>query len=121
MQKVAQVFVAGVPYPQAKVRGDTEGPLRWSKAVKDATAGLDSVSGPCSLSVEFVLPVDKFPEDYPLGPDLDNYVKRLQDALGETVLCQAPGKDSCVVELRATKRKALPKEATGAWVTIERL
>lgn len=70
------------------------------------------------MEVEFVLPTDKFPKDFPFGMDLDNLLKRLLDALGKTVLKDLPGKDSAIVDLRASKRPARNGEATGARVII---
>lgn len=70
------------------------------------------------LEVDFVLPSDRFPEDYPHGNDLDYLLKRLLDAPGETVLREAPGKDGAIMELTARKRKSLGNETTGAWIRI---
>jgi Holliday junction resolvase RusA-like endonuclease len=72
------------------------------------------MKGPCKLEVEFILPRDRFPNDHPFGSDLDNLLKRFQDALGKTVLREAPGQDGAITELVARKRKAAPGEATGA-------
>lgn len=69
-------------------------------------------------SVEFLLPQDKFPRDLPHGMDLDNLLKRLLDALGETVLREAPGRDSAIMEIHAWKRKLIPPEVAGAQIFL---
>ncbi|HMB74704.1 MAG TPA: hypothetical protein VKQ06_14105 [Gammaproteobacteria bacterium] len=69
----------------------------------EKTKGLHKVTGPCLLRVTFRLPKEKFHDKNPFGTDLDNLLKRFLDALGETVFCEAPGKDACVVTLEATK------------------
>ena len=114
----ADIFVEGTPYPRHKVRGDLEGPERWSAAIRRQTEHLAALSGPCRLEVEFVLPVDRFPKDHPYGTDLDNLLKRLLDALKGTVLGRAPGTDAAVVELRASKTPAGPGEKTGARIVL---
>jgi len=43
---------------------------------------------------------------------MDNLLKRLLDALGETVLREAPGKDGAIMELAARKRKAMGASQT---------
>jgi Holliday junction resolvase RusA-like endonuclease len=73
------------------------------------------------LDVTFVLPKDRFPEDHPHGTDLDNLLKRLLDALGKTVLREAPGKDGAITELRAKKRMVREGEPCGARIRITEL
>ncbi|HDR06436.1 MAG TPA: RusA family crossover junction endodeoxyribonuclease, partial [Candidatus Coatesbacteria bacterium] len=107
-------FIEGVPYGQEKKRGNTTGLKEWSKAIREQTGDMSKVSVTCKLEVEFVLPEDKFPTDYPYGPDLDNLLKRFLDALNATIFESVKGKDSCVVSLSATKRKACKGEKTGA-------
>src|SRR6266571_2507015 len=107
-------FIRGTPYPWHKVTGDVEGPERWSAAIREQTADLPTFPGPCRLQVEFILPADRFSIDHPLGTDLDNLLKRLLDALKETTLRDAPGKDGAIVELSASKVAANAREATGA-------
>lgn len=116
--RAIKVFVNGEPHCQAKVRGDTAAPQRWTEAVKRATRRLPKVRGQCHLWVTFVLPATKFPADHPYGPDLDNLLKRLLDAMNGTVFSEAPGKDGAVTLLVATKRRAMGDEPTGAEVTI---
>jgi Holliday junction resolvase RusA-like endonuclease len=69
---------------------------------------------PCELQVEFILPLDKFPTDYPYGMDLDNLLKRFLDALEGTIFRQSLGKDSIIVAVHARKRRVGPRDATGA-------
>jgi len=73
------------------------------------------------MTVVFVLPEGKFPPDYPHGPDLYNLTKRLLDALNDTILSEAPGKDSSIIQLVVSKRKALQGEANGARVIIDEM
>jgi hypothetical protein len=114
----AEIFVEGTPYPWHKVRGDVEGPERWSAAIRQQTEKLPAVSGPCRLEVEFVLPRDRFPRDHPYGTDLDNLLKRLLDALKVTVLRTAPGLDGAIVELRASKVPAGTDGIAGARIVL---
>jgi Holliday junction resolvase RusA-like endonuclease len=113
-----EVFVKGIPYARNKTKGRLQAPAEWTKAVEMQTAVLPLFSEPCELEVEFILPVDKFPLDFPLGMDIDNLVKRLMDALGRTVFRNAPGRDSVVVTLHARKRKAKGGEETGARIRL---
>jgi len=70
------------------------------------------------MTVAFVLPEDKYPLDHPYGPDLDNLMKRLLDALKDTVFSEVAGRDGSVVQLVVSKRKAMQNEPTGARVII---
>lgn len=81
--------VDGVPYGQLKTKGKLTAPAEWSEAIKKVTKGLPPIRGACAVSVTFLLPPDKFPRDFPYGPDLDNLLKRLFDALNETVFSAA--------------------------------
>jgi len=116
-----EVFIEGIPYAQQKGRGDLNAPLRWTNAVVERTKDLPKIKGPCKMSVLFIFPEDKFPTDFPYGPDLDNCLKRLCDALGQTIFSDAQGADSAIVDLRASKRKASEGEQTGASVVIQQL
>ncbi len=113
-----EAFVQGTPYVKHKVRGYVQGLEEWSRAIQIQTQDLGKVEGPCQLNVEFVLPAGSFPLDHPFGPDLDNLLKRLLDALNETVLSEAPGGDGAITKLAARKRRARPREATGARITL---
>ena len=112
------LFIEGIPYGQRKPRGDIEAPDRWTEAVKQVTKNLPRVKGPCHMIVVFVLPENKYPLDHPYGPDLDNLMKRLLDALNATVFSEVAGKDGSVVQLVVSKRQAMQNEPTGARVII---
>lgn len=116
--RITKVFIKGVPYCKNKPRGDTAAPARWTEAVKKATKKLPKVRGQCHMWVMFVLPADKYPTDQPYGPDLDNLLKRLLDAMNETVFSEVPGKDGAVELLVARKQRARSGEPTGAEVTL---
>ena len=106
------LMIRGVPYSRVKSRGDKKAPGRWSDAVVEQTRGLPCVKEACLVKVTFLLPPDKFPADYPYGPDLDNLLKRFMDALNATVFSAAKGKDSCIVSMTVLKaRVASPKDA----------
>ena len=113
--------VKGVPYSKNKTRGDTEAPQKWTDSIIKQTKGLTPISNPCTVEIEFVLPEDKYPPDYPYGPDIDNLLKRAFDALNETVFSRITGKDSAVIEIHAKKRKAQEKEEPGAKFIIKEL
>jgi len=112
------LFIEGIPYGQKKPKGDIKAPDRWTKAVEQATRNLPKVNGPCYMIAMFVLPEDKYPSDHPYGPDLDNLMKRLFDALNDTVFSEVLGKDGSVIQLVVSKRKAMQNEPTGARVII---
>jgi len=113
---MVKVFIKGTPYSQNKRRGKVEAPKEWSEAIVEATAELPKIKFPCSLSAEFVLPGDKYPKDFPQGPDLDNLLKRLLDALQKTVLQD----DSLVIQLEASKRQARTGEPAGVYISFDR-
>ena len=110
--------IQGVPYGQDKATGRVEAAQDWTAAVKAQTASLPKVKGACLMRVTFRLPPDKFPLDHRFGNDLDNLLKRLFDALNETVFSDAPGNDGCVVSLEATKTGVKSKEESGAYLEI---
>ena len=116
--EVLNFFIEGIPYSQRKSRGDIEAPDRWSETVKRVTNDLPRAKGPCYMEVEFVLPKNKYPSDHPHGSDLDNLMKRLLDALNDTIFSEVAGKDGSVVQLVVSKRKAMHNEPTGARVII---
>jgi Holliday junction resolvase RusA-like endonuclease len=105
IRRTTSAFIEGIPYCRFKTRGNTEGRRTWTEKVRKTTMNLPKIKGPCCAEIEFCLPRDKYPNDYPSGPDLDNLLKPLLDALNTTVLSEAPGKDSCIVRLSATKNK----------------
>jgi Holliday junction resolvase RusA-like endonuclease len=111
---VVSRFIRGTPYSRSKTTGRLSGPDEWSATVKEQTHRLRPIKGPCRLEVSFILPADRFPFVHSCGNDLDNLLKRLLDALAESVLREAPGRDAAIVQLSAEKRKALKNEPTGA-------
>jgi hypothetical protein len=71
------------------------------------------VSEACFLKVTFLLPANKFPSNFPYGPDLDNLLKRTLDALQQTVFRNAAGRDSCVIALFVMKTKIAVDDEAG--------
>jgi len=114
-----RVSIAGVPYAQMKSRGRREGRTEWSNTVQQQTAHLEPLRGPCRVRVLFRLPPSKYPSDHPYGMDLDNLLKRFFDALEKTVFKSVPGRDGCVIELEAQKRRVGSDAEAGADVEIE--
>jgi len=112
------VSISGVPYAKSKSGGDRQAPQRWTEAVIDQTKGLPQVSEACLLRTTFLLPPDKFPSDFPHGPDLDNLLKRLLDALNKTIFRDTPGGDSCVISLIAMKTRVESAEEAGVHLEI---
>ena len=110
--------IEGIPYASAKTRGNLAGPKNWTEAIIKQTTDLPTVDGPCMLRVTFLMPPDKFPSDFPYGPDIDNYLKRFQDALNITIFKNAPGGDSCVMHIEASKVKVENYDEAGAHLEI---
>jgi hypothetical protein len=52
----------------------------------------------------------------PYGSDLDNLLKRFQDALNETIFSEAKGKDSCIISLTASKIKVSSAKEAGTFI-----
>jgi Holliday junction resolvase RusA-like endonuclease len=115
------IFIEGVPYSRWKVKGDADAAKQWSQDVINKTRGLPGIKHRCRINVTFILPLDKYPTDHPQGPDLDNLLKRLFDALNETIFCKAPGKDGCVTLLTASKRKRRGEQKTGVRLKINEI
>jgi len=113
-----RVSITGIPYAQAKTRGRRAGTKEWSNAVIQQTSHLQTIECACHLDVVFRLPPSKYPADHPYGMDLDNLLKRLLDALQETVFRKAPGKDGCVVDLHASKQRVDSDSEAGADIEI---
>lgn len=106
------IHISGIPYGQIKSRGDRDAPKRWTDAIVAQTKHLPKVSEACVLKATFLLSTDKFPADFPYGPDIDNLLKRLLDALGKTVFSDTKGGDSSIVSLTAMKTRVDdPKDA----------
>lgn len=70
------------------------------------------------MKVTFLLPPNKFPSDFPHGPDLDNLLKRFMDALNDTVFSDTPGGDSCVVMLTVMKTKVSSDAEAGVHLEV---
>jgi len=110
--------VRGIPFSRHKSRGNTSAAKTWTDEVIAQTSRLPKVKEACALKVTFLLPPDKFPGDYPFGPDLDNLLKRMMDALERTIFAEARGGDSCVVLLHVMKTKVKSKEEAGAHIEV---
>ncbi len=106
--------INGIPYGHDKVTGDLKAPRLWTDSIIEKTASLEKINCPCILRVTFHLPKDKFPSDLPYGNDIDNLLKRFCDALGQTIFADAPGKDSVIISIEATKVKAINDSDAGA-------
>jgi Holliday junction resolvase RusA-like endonuclease len=120
-KETLELFIPGTPYARTKSKGRLGAPKAWTQTVIEQTSHLPQIPGACELDVVFILPADKFPSDLPFGMDLDNLLKRLMDALGQTVLRDAPGRDSAVMALHARKRRAQPGETPGAAISFRPL
>jgi len=116
-----KAFISGEPYCQNKNRGNILGKKRWSQAIIEATQNLPKITSDCTAEIMFVLPKNKYPTDHPYGSDLDNLLKRLLDALNETVFSDVPGKDGAIVEVTASKRKSSDNDPPGAYIKIQEI
>ena len=110
--------ITGIPYSRNKMRGNVAAPYEWTKAVIEQTRDLPKVREACILHVTFLLPPDKYPKDFPFGPDLDNLLKRFCDALNETIFGGTIGKDSCVVSLNVIKTRVETRDEAGALLEV---
>jgi len=110
--------IKGIPYSKLKSRGNLEAPERWSAEIVKQTSDLPKIKDACILKVTFLLPPDKYPRDMPYGPDLDNLLKRLLDALNQTIFSGAKGGDSCIVSLMVMKTKAPSDADSGAHIEV---
>lgn len=112
--------IVGEPYGGSgrRRRGFTEGPSLWTTAVKSQTRGLPPIKEACLMKVTFLLPKNRFPGDFPYGPDLDNLLKRFLDALRETVFSEAKGCDSCVISMVVTKTRVPDGQKPGVHLEI---
>jgi Holliday junction resolvase RusA-like endonuclease len=110
--------ISGIPYAKSKTRGRKDAPKQWTDEIISQTKDLPKVQEACILKVTFLLPPDKFPTDFPYGPDLDNLLKRFLDALGKTIFEDTAGGDSCIVSLHAMKTKVESNEEAGAILEV---
>lgn len=111
-------MILGVPYCRTKTRGNIGATAEWTKQIIDQTAALPRVKEACSLKATFLLPADKFPKDFPYGPDLDNLLKRFMDALNHTIFCETKGGDSCVVMLTVMKTRVSSAAECGVHLEV---
>ena len=113
------IKINGVPYSKVRAnRGNTEGPKIWSETIVEQTKDLAKIKEACIMNVTFLLPPSNFPTNFPYGNDLDNLLKRLCDALNDTIFSEAEGNDSCIVSLSANKIKVASIEEAGALLEI---
>lgn len=113
------VRISGIPYPKIKSTGNKNGPKDWAATVIAQTKGLQTVDGPCMMRVTFLLPPDKFTnKKFPYGPDVDNYLKNFQDAIKETIFVNAPGGDSCIIHIEASKVRVDTAGEAGAHLEV---
>ena len=70
-----QLKIFGIPYGKVKTKGNKDAPEKWTQNVIEKTKHLPKVKEACILKVTFLLPPNKFPKDFPYGPDLDNLTK----------------------------------------------
>jgi len=110
--------ISGIPYGKNKNSGNVEAPKKWTRTVIEQTERLPKITEACILRVTFLLPLNKFPLDLPYGPDLDNLMKRLCDALNETIFSNTNGKDSCIIEMGAMKTKVKSEQEAGALLEV---
>lgn len=111
-------MIRGVPYSQAKSRGNKSAAANWSASIIEQTSNFPKVKEACALKVTFLLPPNKFPTDFPYGPDLDNLLKRLLDGLHKTIFSATAGGDSCVILLHVMKTKVKSDAEAGAHIEV---
>lgn len=113
-----ETFIKGRPHSNNSSRSRKAGERGWQSEVESQTEHLGKISGPCELVVDFVLfPGSPLP-GFPLGPDLDNLLNPLMEGLKATILRDAPGGDSAIIRVIATKRYAVNDEPTGAKIIL---
>ena len=112
------IRITGIPYGRHKRRGNIDALDVWTKEVIRQTKDLAKIEHACILKVTFLLPSNKYPGDFPYGSDLDNLLKRFFDAQNVTIFANAPGKDSCVISINATKAKVSSDKEAGALLEI---
>jgi len=110
--------IIGVPYSRYKRRGRVAAPKAWTDSIVEQTKNLPKIKEACIVKITFLLPSDKFPKDYPFGPDVDNLLKRFLDALNATVFKDSKGKDSCIISLTVMKARVDSETEAGALLEI---
>ena len=106
------------PFGKEKKRGNINAPKQWSEKVIEQTQSLPAVNAACIMKITFLLPPDKFPVDFPYGPDIDNLAKRFLDALNKTIFSDAKGSNSYVIELSLAKTKVESDKEAGVLLEI---
>ena len=106
--------VRGSPYSRSRKAGSQS----WAQTVVEQTQHLPPVTGPCLLRITFQLPPDKYNDQSPYGPDIDNLVKKFVDTLKQTVLADAPGSDGCIIGLEAFKIPVSDEAEAGYVVAV---
>jgi Holliday junction resolvase RusA-like endonuclease len=110
--------ISGTPYAKDKPRGRKNAPKEWTDEIIRQTKELLPIREACILRVTFLLPPDKFPADFPYGPDLDNLLKRFLDALNETIFKDTQGGDSSIVSLHVMKTRVESPNEAGAILEV---
>ena len=92
----------------------------WPKLVKNAVPPNATIPPDTKWSVEvtFFYRQDQAPPDYPFGPDIDNLLKYLFDAMKDTIFKEASGGDSCITLIIARKILAQNENEIGATITF---
>jgi Holliday junction resolvase RusA-like endonuclease len=116
-----KVFIPGEPYCQNKTKGNVSAGKAWTQTIIKVTENLPKINTKCKAEIVFTLPENKYPSDHPYGSDLDNLLKRLFDALNQTIFTDVPGKDGSVVEVKASKKKTSEIEPPGAHIDIQEI
>lgn len=116
------IIIPGIPYPQIKTKGNILAAKHWTKTIIEKTKSFKPLSdSPLRAEIVFSLLFDKYPPDFPYGPDLDNLLKRLLDALGQTVLKELPGKDSAIIEIHCSKQRTEDDAFCGVCIGLYRV
>ena len=119
MSLFPRTFVAGIPRPYS-----TDGEKQWKEDIKRtlspyAGQGRDDDRTQVRYKVKLTFHVDPLKHAFgPHGPDLDNMLKPVMDALkGSGIIWD----DQAVYEVTASKEIMTPTQETGMWVEVERM
>ncbi len=119
MKIVYSKFISGASASRFKVKGDKKSVKNWRNNVIEQTKdGIGIINKECRMKVIFKFHSSRYPTDFPYGPDLDNHIKNLWDGLNETIFKNAPGHDSCVKILHASKHKVEKEKEAGVKIEI---
>jgi len=98
--------IVGFPVSKFKIKGNKNKTEEWKTAViRQTQDGVGLLKSECKMKVVFKFHSSQYPTDFPYGPDLDNCIKNLWDALNETLFLKVTGCDSCVKQLDVSKYK----------------